>query len=587
MTTQSFLNFPGSLSHQLDQIDARETPNQYNFIPPSTMDGYDSSSLDSSSISSGISSRSSFFSRNSSRQSLDSKNSAYMHLESQLEESKQHIHLLEQRNQQLARDRDLLSAQVAALQSSFITLTNSLGRNGHIVNTVTTSSANEADKDLSPDEYEDVKFWTRSKWTLHVQAEKAVAKLGSSAASTQRGSTRLAKGENVACQFIEDAAGVPVDGHRAKAARSVFSAYLHQLNQAGVKLPTSWSQVPLDLKEGFYHAIRTNYIEFRYCADNWKAEHLATQNYSQWYKYHIGGTESSSSHVKKPKNEVAAPEDSDLEYMDIDNPPSVTSNQSPVVITSPTHDTLDDFIDPALKALGAPSNPDTDTPATVSALAECSEPSSSCTSKEKTSLVVPEVKNPLLVAGVSGTFRLGGPTYTSATLASSSSSSSSIPATTTMIPPTTTAIPATTTMIPATTTTIPAMTTTIPATTTMITATTVNTIPALTTTKPKPKPKPRPVKAPTAPKEPNAPSKAKAMRIQKTINARCVESRQKSAGHSEVIQRILGATSRCRESTQAQTLLATNTLAPVATTGSGPRGNTVTEEEFAGSDGDE
>ncbi|KAG2141321.1 hypothetical protein DEU56DRAFT_940811 [Suillus clintonianus] len=570
MTTQSFLNFPGSLSHQLDQIDTRETPNQYNFIPPSsTMDG-------------------------NSRQSLDSKNSAYMHLESQLEESKQHIHLLEQRNQQLAQDRDLLSAQVAALQSSFVMLTNSLqvGRNGHIGNTVTTSSANEADKDLSPDEYKDVNFWTRSKWTLHVQAEKAVAKLGSSAA-TQRGSTRLAKGENVACQFIEDAAGVPVDGHRAKAARSVFSAYLHQLNQAGVKLPTSWSQVPLDLKEGFYHAIRTNYIEFRYCADNWKAEHLAMQNYSQWYKYHVGGSRKrgrsevltsqddesaeSSSHIKKPRNKVTTPEDSDLEYMDIDTPPSVTSNQSPIVVTSPTHNTLDDFLDPALKALSAPSNPDTDTP----------------TTSTNTYLNISKSR----VAGVSGTFRLGGPTNASTTSASSSSSSSSIPATMTMIPPTTTTIPATPILIPTTAANA-------------IPTTTANTIPTLTATisKPKPKPKPRPVKAPIAPKEPNAPSKAKAMRIQKTINAQCIYiidarvvltilDRNLCAAAWKAAGNLLGtakqfkgyweqlpAAEKAVFEAQAQTLLATNTLAPVATTGSGPRGNT--EEEFAGSDGD-
>ncbi|KAG1900657.1 uncharacterized protein F5891DRAFT_1188567 [Suillus fuscotomentosus] len=489
------------------------------------MDGYNSSSLDSSSMSSGVSSHSSFFSRNSSCQSLDSKNSAYMHLKSQLEESKQHVQLLEQRNQQLARDRDLLSAQVAALQSS---------------------SANEADKDLSPDEYKDVNFWTRSKWTLHIQAKKAVAKLGSGATSTQRRSTRLSKGENVACQFIEDASGVPVDGHRAKAAHSVFTAYLHQLNQAGVKLPSSWSQVPLDLKE-----------------------------------------ELSASHVKKPKTEVTAPEDSDLKYMDINIPPNVTSNQSPIVVASPTHDTLNDFIDPALKALSAPSNPNNptsiqiaiagtvpetresepvvvpataDMPATTGALTGCSEPSSSRTNEEKSSLMIPEVKNPLF--------------------ASSSSSSLSIPAT-----PSPSTIPATANM---TMTTIPATMDTIPTTTDTIPVTTI------ILTKPKPKAKPHPVKAPTAPKEPNAPSKAKAMHIQKTINARnlCAAAWKAAGNLLGMAKQFKGyweqlpMAEKAVFEVQAQTLLATNTSAVVtSTTGSGPRGST--EEEFTGSDRDE
>lgn len=39
-----------------------------------------------------------------------------MRLENQLEESKQHIHALEQQNRQLARDRELLAAKLDALQ---------------------------------------------------------------------------------------------------------------------------------------------------------------------------------------------------------------------------------------------------------------------------------------------------------------------------------------------------------------------------------------------------------------------------------------------------------------------------------------
>lgn len=39
-----------------------------------------------------------------------------MHLENELEESKNHIHALEQQNRQLARDRELLAAKLEALQ---------------------------------------------------------------------------------------------------------------------------------------------------------------------------------------------------------------------------------------------------------------------------------------------------------------------------------------------------------------------------------------------------------------------------------------------------------------------------------------
>ncbi|KAG2336347.1 hypothetical protein BDR05DRAFT_1005946 [Suillus weaverae] len=199
----------------------------------------------------------------------------------------------------------------------------------------------EADKELDPADYQGIKFWTRSKWSHHLQAIKNVTKIdhnSSEACTSMRGSSRLAKGKNVACQFIEDADGEPVDGHRAKTMRNVFSSYLHQLNQGDVKLPPTWSQVALDIKEGFYHAIHSNHVEFRYCADNWKAEYLATHNYSQWYKYHIllihgqkqdrsvamdndKCVKPSSSRTKKLKAErTPSPlsEDMELDYVDLE-----------------------------------------------------------------------------------------------------------------------------------------------------------------------------------------------------------------------------------------------------------------------------
>ncbi|KAG1834728.1 hypothetical protein EV424DRAFT_1302557, partial [Suillus variegatus] len=95
-----------------------------------------------------------------------------------------------------------------------------------------------------------VKFWTRSKWSQHLHDEKSVTKLGLS--TSMRGSSRLAKGENIACLYIEGADGVPVDGHRAKIMCNIFFAYLHQLNQGNLKLPSRWSQVALNVKQTFY-----------------------------------------------------------------------------------------------------------------------------------------------------------------------------------------------------------------------------------------------------------------------------------------------------------------------------------------------
>ncbi|KAG1771400.1 hypothetical protein EV702DRAFT_1202007 [Suillus placidus] len=599
----------------LNLREASDTPNIFGYSPPLLQDGYDSSSMDSSSsISSGVSSRSSFFSRNSSRLSLDSKSSsAYMHLETQLEESRQHICLLEQQNRRLARDNDRLSAQVATLQNSFVAFTTSLGQNP--INTTTTtaatgtgnSSMKEADKELDPADYQGIKFWTCSKWSHHLQAIKNVTKIdrnSSEACTSMRGSSRLAKGENVACQFIEDADGEPVDGHRAKTMRNVFSSYLHQLNQGDVKLPPTWSQVALDIKEGFYHAIRSNHVEFRYCADNWKAEYLATHNYSQWYKYHVllirgqkrdrsvamdddECVKPSSSRTKKLKAErTLSPlsEDMELDYVDLE--PSVPSamnpihERNPVDITEPAHtssdpilpllskpdDTIstipDPVIDPILLATEPVTPTDSDlspvpSPPVIDPILLATEPHTTSIGVSPAGVSihnVPQVKNPLFkptarpVAGVSGTFwQVSASSSTSTTSPTSTAPSLNIP-------------------------------------TTMSNNTTAT----------KPKPKPRPIKAtqpkaPAVPKELNAPSKVKPMRIQKTINARnlCAAA-WKAAGNLRGTAKEfkgywerLPAAEKAVFEGQARTLLATMSV----TTTSGTQGNG--EEDFAASDGDE
>ncbi|KAG1845712.1 hypothetical protein DFJ58DRAFT_843694 [Suillus subalutaceus] len=134
-------------------------------------------------------------------------------------------------------------------------------------------------------------------------------------------------------------------------------------------------------------------------------------------------------------------------------------------------------------------------------------------------------------------------------------------------------IPATPIPIPA----IPSIPTTSP-TPPIIPVTAETPAPPTTNTKSKPKPRPVKSKTPAVPKAPNTPNKAKAMHIQKTINARnlCAAA-WKAAGN------LLGTAKQFKGyweqlptaekavfEAQAKTLLATSTLASVATTGSGP-----------------
>ncbi|KAG2113343.1 hypothetical protein BD769DRAFT_1391663 [Suillus cothurnatus] len=333
-----------------------------------------------------------------------------------------------------------------------------------------------------------------------------------------------------------------------------------------------------------------------------------TQNYSQWYKYHITNGKN-----KKQKIKEIPPEDTELEYtMDVDSPTSITSelliestilvkpitipiesstlpiestipvkpNVTPITPSIPTtvpdSVCLNDLIDPVLKMISNhnsinPSDTVTETAATDPAIPK---PAHVNIPEVPPASIVPQVKNPLKhgsrVAGVSGTFRQ----------MPSSLSSPPIPVT----PP----IPATP-LIPMTS---PIPTTPSTSSKSIISVTTsMTSAPSTVNAKSKPKPHPVKAKTPAVLKVPNAPNKAKAMHIQKTINAQnlCV-SAWKAAGNLlgtakqfKVYWEQLPTADKAVFEVRAKALLATNALTAVAT--SRAQGNT--EEEFAGSDGDE
>jgi hypothetical protein len=83
-------------------------------------------------------------------------------------------------------------------------------------------------------------------------------------------------------QYIQDENGVPVNGHRAKYMREIARGLWEALANSG-KAPATWHRGPLETKERYNHEMALRFPELRYCAQDWKAEQIAIDNYPSFH----------------------------------------------------------------------------------------------------------------------------------------------------------------------------------------------------------------------------------------------------------------------------------------------------------------
>lgn len=178
----------------------------------------------------------------------------------------------------------------------------------------------DSDRDLNTIDYPLVKSWTKKDWQENMPSSTS-ANPGSS--GKKRGATRMARGINVACTYLQDEAGQPVSAQRAKTIRLFMLSCFRQLESQGLA-PESIGQASLKVIHWLIHMLRKQYFEFRLCADNWKAMKLMIDNYSQWYHYHVVKKQTIKSEDESPTPAVTPPSSSSS--TPADTPPSSSSS---------------------------------------------------------------------------------------------------------------------------------------------------------------------------------------------------------------------------------------------------------------------
>ncbi len=151
---------------------------------------------------------------------------------------------------------------------------------------------------LRQDDYPNIRFWTRQDWNAAAQEQildvdvpddgEIFADIDEEDERPKepslgpiRGKHRSSQGINVTMKYIELEDGKIVDGFRAAEIRRYARSLWVQMALDG-KLPRTWSDVDATSLATYSESMAQRFVELRFCAADWKANLVATDNYPSW-----------------------------------------------------------------------------------------------------------------------------------------------------------------------------------------------------------------------------------------------------------------------------------------------------------------
>lgn len=127
-----------------------------------------------------------------------------------------------------------------------------------------------------------VSFWTRDKWTAWEKTDDGIS---NGKQTGGRGGSRMAEGMNISMRYVETEDGHIINGFRVKTILKFAHSVFFQLRDHD-KHPKTWGAAGIDVVRAFCKEMECQFPELALCADHWKAQYLASKNYSSWYATH-------------------------------------------------------------------------------------------------------------------------------------------------------------------------------------------------------------------------------------------------------------------------------------------------------------
>ncbi|KAJ3816787.1 hypothetical protein F5880DRAFT_1618932 [Lentinula raphanica] len=206
---------------------------------------------------------------------------------STLNQNFSYVTQLEQKNQELLNQIIKISAENHTLKNINEKLISAVpGLLEHALDQKTGQVQRRNPKSNTPlnsADYPLIRYWHEVSWKAHCKDGNQIS--GEDEEKKQRGNTRASQGINVAMKFVEDRQGNIVNGFRADAIRKLCYRLFGDFRDEG-KAPAHWSQATHEISQRFFLELADQFPEVSYCANNWKAQKIATQIYPGWHTRH-------------------------------------------------------------------------------------------------------------------------------------------------------------------------------------------------------------------------------------------------------------------------------------------------------------
>ena len=178
-----------------------------------------------------------------------------------------------------------------------------------------TGSSTPSPPPLSRSDFPHIRFWTKREWDEHK------SRLKDASGSKGKGSDRSSKGLNTTALYMENENGTPISGDIVSQMRAAARTVWIELFDRR-KAPITWGKASLDARNMYYLELERRWGFLRCCENHWKADALATANYSQWYRAHKArmmdvkaAEQGEVSEARAPKRfKTAGEEGDDLRY---------------------------------------------------------------------------------------------------------------------------------------------------------------------------------------------------------------------------------------------------------------------------------
>jgi hypothetical protein len=151
--------------------------------------------------------------------------------------------------------------------------------------------------------YPRVRFWTKQDWKDYENNCKDSSDLVAPSSSGMQGGIRVALGENVRVCYVKHSDRRTVSGGLATEIRDHARTIWQGLWSQGITLKM-WGATTQEVQDAYVHSMEERFLVLQYCDNHWKAQAIATANYSQWYIYHKAKMEAKAAAAEANHNHV-------------------------------------------------------------------------------------------------------------------------------------------------------------------------------------------------------------------------------------------------------------------------------------------